>query len=57
MDLFWEQGYEATSVRELVAHAGISTSSLYATFGDKMPAALNTELSSLRYRLTQAQAS
>ncbi len=35
MDLFWEQGYEATSVRELVAHAGISTSSLYATFGDK----------------------
>lgn len=35
MDLFWEQGYEGTSVRDLVARAGISTSSLYATFGDK----------------------
>lgn len=35
MALFWERGYEATSVRDLIAHAGISSSSLYATFGDK----------------------
>jgi TetR/AcrR family transcriptional repressor of nem operon len=35
MALFWEQGYEATSVRDLTARAGISSSSLYATFGDK----------------------
>lgn len=35
MALFWEQGYEATSVRDLIARAGISSSSLYATFGDK----------------------
>jgi TetR/AcrR family transcriptional repressor of nem operon len=35
MQLFWEKGYEATSVRELIAYVGISSSSLYATFGDK----------------------
>jgi TetR/AcrR family transcriptional repressor of nem operon len=35
MALFWEQGYEATSVRDLISRAGISSSSLYATFGDK----------------------
>lgn len=35
MTLFWENGYEATSVRDLTARTGISTSSLYATFGDK----------------------
>ena len=33
--MFWEQGYEATSVRDLLSTAGISSSSLYATFGDK----------------------
>jgi TetR/AcrR family transcriptional repressor of nem operon len=33
--LFWQHGYEATSVRDLVADLGISSSSLYATFGDK----------------------
>ena len=35
MGLFWEHGYEATSVRELAAWTGLSSSSLYATFGDK----------------------
>jgi TetR/AcrR family transcriptional repressor of nem operon len=35
LDLFWRQGYEATSVRDLTAELGISSSSLYATFGDK----------------------
>lgn len=33
--MFWEQGYEATSVRDLLSHTGISSSSLYASFGDK----------------------
>lgn len=35
MDLFWQKGFEATSVRDLTGRLGISSSSLYATFGDK----------------------
>jgi TetR/AcrR family transcriptional repressor of nem operon len=32
---FWERGYEATSVRDLVQHTGITAASLYNAFGDK----------------------
>jgi TetR/AcrR family transcriptional repressor of nem operon len=35
MSLFWQQGYEATSIRDLIAHLGISSSSMYETYGDK----------------------
>lgn len=35
MHLFWEQGYAATSVQDLVTHLGINRASLYGTFGDK----------------------
>lgn len=35
MDLFWAQGYEATSIRELATGSGIGISSLYNAFGDK----------------------
>ena len=35
MQLFWRQGYEATSVQELVDALGIGRGSLYDTFGDK----------------------
>ncbi|MCC6166899.1 MAG: TetR/AcrR family transcriptional regulator [Caldilineaceae bacterium] len=35
MELFRRQGYEATSIRDLIAHLGVSSSSLYSTFGDK----------------------
>ncbi|MGM0835442.1 MAG: TetR/AcrR family transcriptional regulator [Bacillota bacterium] len=35
MLLFWEQGYEKTSVQDLVAHLGIHKGSLYDTYGDK----------------------
>lgn len=35
MTLFCEKGYAATSIRDLVASLGVSSSSLYATFGDK----------------------
>ena len=34
-DLFWLQGYEATSVQELLDCMGINRGSLYGTFGDK----------------------
>lgn len=34
-ELFWLQGYEATSVQDLVDHLDISRSSLYDTFKDK----------------------
>ena len=35
LDLFWRQGYEATSVRDLSLRTGIGISSLYNAFGDK----------------------
>lgn len=35
MNLFWEQGYEATGVSQLLEHTGIGRQSLYDTFGDK----------------------
>lgn len=35
LEIFRRQGYEATSIRDLVALLGVSSSSLYSTFGDK----------------------
>ena len=35
MHVFWRQGYEATSMTDLVQEMGINRASLYATFGDK----------------------
>ncbi|NUR99462.1 MAG: TetR/AcrR family transcriptional regulator [Kribbellaceae bacterium] len=35
MDVFWEHGYDATSVAMLTDALGIRTASLYAAFGDK----------------------
>ena len=35
MNLFWKQGYSATSVQDLVTHLGINRASIYDTFGDK----------------------
>ncbi|WP_336207334.1 TetR/AcrR family transcriptional regulator [Nonomuraea sp. LPB2021202275-12-8] len=35
LELFWERGYEATSMADLVARLGVARASLYATFGGK----------------------
>ena len=35
MHLFWERGYEATSMQDLVDRTGVHRGSLYATFGNK----------------------
>lgn len=42
MELFWKQGYEKTSLSELVEHMGIHRKSLYDTFGDKHTLFLKT---------------
>ncbi|MGL6102693.1 MAG: TetR/AcrR family transcriptional regulator, partial [Exiguobacterium acetylicum] len=35
MDVFWAQGYEKTSMQDLVDRMGIHRRSIYDTFGDK----------------------
>ncbi|MER5882355.1 TetR family transcriptional regulator [Streptomyces sp. NPDC001941] len=35
LDLFWQRGYEATSMADLVEHLGVGRASIYATFGNK----------------------
>lgn len=35
LDLFWSNGFEATSMQDLVDHLGINRGSLYDTFGSK----------------------
>jgi TetR/AcrR family transcriptional repressor of nem operon len=42
MDIFWNKGYEATSLDDLCEVTGLSRSSLYATFGSKRNLLLQT---------------
>ncbi|MGI9610581.1 MAG: TetR/AcrR family transcriptional regulator, partial [Acidimicrobiia bacterium] len=35
IDIFWEQGYSATSIGDVVERTGLSKSSLYGAFGSK----------------------
>lgn len=49
MELFWQQGYEATSIADLVAYLGINRFSLYNSYGDK----LSLYRESLTYYLEQ----
>lgn len=56
MILFWEQGYEKTSMSDLVEHMGIHRRSLYDTFGDKHSLflqAMDRYIGKVETRLTQ----
>ncbi|MFM2481319.1 TetR/AcrR family transcriptional regulator [Celerinatantimonas sp. YJH-8] len=35
MQLFWQQGFESTSIRDLEQHLGLNRFSIYHSFGDK----------------------
>ncbi len=35
VEVFWRQGFEATSIQDLVEATGLNRGSLYNTFGDK----------------------
>jgi len=35
MNLFWKQGFHATSMQDIVQNVGLSRSSLYESFGSK----------------------
>ena len=53
MQVFWDKGYEATSMQDLVAASGLLKGSLYGAFGDKQ----NMYLTALRhYDRTRIQA-
>src|ERR1700752_392529 len=52
MELFWTQGYDATSVSDLTAERGVHPGSLYRTFGDKHALFLHALE---RYRQSQAR--
>ena len=58
MEVFWERGYEAASLAELLKNMGISRKSMYDTFGNKQSLFLKalehysqTELRSIREQL------
>lgn len=59
LELFWRQGFQATSLADLLASMGISRSSFYAAFGDKrrlFTTCLDLFASRLTRRLQRARA-
>jgi len=56
MLLFWQHGYEATSLSQLTAAMGISPPSLYAAFGDKKQLFLEAVSRYTAWRLGTADA-
>lgn len=53
MQVFWDKGFNATSMQDLVDATGLNRSSIYNSFGDKM--SLYRESLSTYMRETQAQ--
>jgi TetR/AcrR family transcriptional repressor of nem operon len=56
MELFWQRGYEATSVRDLCDYLEISNSSLYNTYGGKRELYLAALAAYRRIELEQIEA-
>jgi TetR/AcrR family transcriptional repressor of nem operon len=57
MQVFWKNGYNATSMQQLVNATGLNRSSLYNSFGDKMDlyrASLKAYTSNTQEQLQQA---
>lgn len=60
MDLFWRNGYEATSVRMLEKEMGINQFSIYSSFGNKNGVFVEslkiykTKLNSIRHKLKES---
>jgi len=63
MEVFWEKGYKATSVQDLVDRMGIKRGSIYNTFGDKQSLFIATlefygeEVNSKRIRVLEEDGS
>lgn len=58
-DIFWAKGFEATSTRDLTACTGLTSSSIYAAFGDKrglFRRALDHYLERLREKMANLEA-
>lgn len=55
LNLFWQQGYEATSMQDLTQTMGLSRSSLYDTFGDKRQLFLQALLVYREYHLQRME--
>lgn len=55
MELFWQQGYGATGMSQLLNHMGIGRQSLYDTFGDKKSLYLASLERYFDYLMTQWQ--
>lgn len=55
MELFWAQGYEKTSMNDLIEHMGIHRKSLYDTFGDKRELYLKAINSYEKYSMEKLQ--
>lgn len=55
MELFWEKGYHATSMQDLVDHLSINRASLYDTYGGKMELFLSSFEYYRRINITTAR--
>lgn len=53
VELFWTNGYDGTTQADMIQHTGLSSSSLYNTFGDK-PSTFDAVLGRYNERITKS---